>query len=37
MDEENIDNLESLSEYKAYITILEWDSDEKKLKQWKNI
>ena len=31
MDEENIDNLESLSEYKAYITILEWDSDEKKI------
>ena len=31
MNEENIDNLESLSEYKAYITILEWESDEKKI------
>ena len=31
MDEENIDNLESLSEYRTYHTILEWESDDKKI------
>ena len=35
MNEENIDELSSLSEYDVVITILEWESDDKKIEAMK--